>query len=57
MGPIISPGLTGIIVQRTDSYFLAFVAAAAVLLAGTLVYLVLVPQVAPIRWGPAPEKQ
>jgi nitrate/nitrite transporter NarK len=48
LGGVVAPIVTGMIVERTGSFFLAFVAAAAVLVVGAGVYLGLVRRVAQI---------
>jgi hypothetical protein len=44
------PLLTGLIVSRTHSFFLAFACAAIALLIGAGAYLFLVGEVAPLTW-------
>jgi MFS family permease len=50
LGGVISPLLTGLIVSRTHSFFLAFAFAAVALLIGAGAYLFLVGEVAPLTW-------
>jgi MFS family permease len=47
----ISPWLTGIIVDRTGHFALAFVAAAIVSVLGIVGWIGIVPKLAPIKWG------
>jgi ACS family D-galactonate transporter-like MFS transporter len=49
---IISPWLTGFVVQRTGHYFWAFVVTAGVLLGGALSWAFVVGQVKPVQWKP-----
>jgi|HigsolmetaAR201D_1030396.scaffolds.fasta_scaffold08294_4 Sugar phosphate permease len=51
LGGVVSPLVTGWIVQQTGSFNLAFVVAAVVLIAGALVYFVLVPEVRALDWA------
>jgi MFS family permease len=51
LGGVVSPALTGWIVVQTGSFTLAFAAAAAVLLAGSLVYLKLLGTITPVNWN------
>jgi MFS family permease len=48
---MISPALTGFIVQRTGHYELAFVAAAIVSLLGIVGWIGLVPRLVPLQWN------
>jgi MFS family permease len=48
---MISPWVTGIIVDRTGHFALAFVAAAVVSVLGLVGWLGMVPKVAPLKWG------
>ena len=48
---MISPWLTGIIVDRTGHFALAFVAAAAMSAVGIVGWIGIVPKLAPIQWG------
>ena len=50
LGGIIAPFLTGLIVSRTGSFFLAFVSASIVAVIGAASYLFVVRQVAPLAW-------
>jgi len=52
LGGVISPTVAGWIVERTGSFFLAFAAAAVILVLGAGCYLLLVPRVEPIVWQP-----
>jgi MFS family permease len=57
-GPI-SPWITGIIVNRTGHFTLAFFACAVVSVIGLIGWIGMVPKLAPIKWwrGPAPDSQ
>jgi len=46
------PWITGEIVQRTGSFYPAFIAVGAVLVVGAAAYHFLIPCVAPVRWIP-----
>jgi MFS family permease len=48
---MISPWVTGIIVDRTGHFALAFVAAALVSVLGIVGWIGIVPKLAPIKWG------
>jgi MFS family permease len=48
---MISPWLTGIIVDRTGHFALAFVAAAVMSAVGIVGWIGIVPKLAPIKWG------
>jgi MFS family permease len=48
---MISPWLTGIIVDRTGHFALAFVAAAVMSAVGIVGWIGMVPKLAPIQWG------
>jgi ACS family D-galactonate transporter-like MFS transporter len=50
LGGVASPLLTGLIVSRTHSFFLAFVCAAIALVVGAAAYLFLVGEIAPLAW-------
>jgi MFS family permease len=50
LGGVVSPALTGILVQQTKSYYLPFAVAASVLVLGVVIYLTLVPRVEPLVW-------
>jgi MFS family permease len=52
LGGVVAPALTGLIVQKTGSYFPAFAVASVVLLMGIAAYMLLVRKVAPITWAP-----
>jgi MFS family permease len=51
---VIAPYVTGVIISRTNSYYLAFVSASLILVAGALCYGLVVQQVAPVNWWPQP---
>jgi len=48
---VIAPYATGIIVDRTGSYTLAFSSASVILLVGALCYLLVVREVTPVAWS------
>jgi ACS family D-galactonate transporter-like MFS transporter len=50
LGGVVSPLVTGLIVSRTHSFFLAFACASVALLIGAGAYLFLVGEVAPLTW-------
>ena len=50
LGGIIAPFLTGLIVSKTGSFFLAFFSASIVAVIGAASYLFVVRQVAPLSW-------
>jgi MFS family permease len=50
LGGVVSPALTGLIVQKTGSFFLAFVGASVVLVLGVVAYLALLGEVTPVDW-------
>jgi MFS transporter, ACS family, D-galactonate transporter len=50
MAGVIAPIITGIIVQKTGFFFLAFLAASVVLVIGALSYIFIVGPVEPIDW-------
>jgi nitrate/nitrite transporter NarK len=50
LGGVISPLLTGIVVQQTGSYYFAFAAASAMLIVGAASYLCLVGPITPLKW-------
>ena len=50
LGGVISPVLTGVVVGRTGSYYLAFAMASAILVLGATSYLFLVGEISPIPW-------
>jgi MFS family permease len=52
LGGVISPIIAGFVVEQTGSFFLAFAAAAVILVLGAGCYLFLVPRVEPIVWRP-----
>jgi ACS family D-galactonate transporter-like MFS transporter len=47
---VVAPALTGWIVARTGSFFLAFAAVGGVLILGVLSYVFLVTEVSPVTW-------
>jgi MFS family permease len=51
MAGIIAPAATGIIVERTGSYYWAFVSPAVLALVGVCCYLFMVGKVAPVDWS------
>lgn len=51
---MISPWVTGIIVDRTGHFALAFVAAAVMSVLGIVGWIGMVPKLAPLRWGTPP---
>ena len=53
LGGVISPVLTGVVVGRTGSYYLAFAVASGMLLVGAASYLILVDEIGPLRWTKA----
>jgi MFS family permease len=50
LGGVVSPLLTGLIVAKTGSYYLAFAAASGVMVLGAASYLGLVRRVSPLQW-------
>jgi MFS family permease len=52
---IVAPALSGLIVDRTGSYSLAFVVAAAMSLLGLIGWLWMVPKLAELTWRPVTE--
>jgi MFS family permease len=52
-GGIVSPWLTGRIVDQTGSFYLAFAGAAGVAIGGALIYILLVRRVEPVDWSTA----
>jgi MFS family permease len=52
LGGVISPVVAGLIVEQTQSFFLAFAVAAGILVLGAGCYLFLVPKIEPILWRP-----
>ncbi len=50
LGGVLSPFFTGLIVSRTHSFFLAFVAAAGMLGVGAAAYLLMVGRIEPLSW-------
>jgi MFS transporter, ACS family, D-galactonate transporter len=51
LGGIIAPFVTGLIISRTGSYFMAFLLAAVVVVIGAAFYLFVVGEVAPVSWA------
>ncbi|MGB2620933.1 MAG: MFS transporter [Candidatus Acidiferrum sp.] len=49
---IVSPALTGFVVERTGHFFWAFAAASAVLMAGAVSWAFIVGPVEPVQWHP-----
>jgi MFS family permease len=47
---VVAPVLTGFVVDRTGHFFWAFAAAAAIALAGSLVYVFILGPVTPVNW-------
>ena len=50
----IGPWLTGIIVEKTGSFYLAFVAVAIVVVLGALSFAFMIKEIRPQQWGPQP---
>ena len=50
MGGVASPYFTGVIIEQTGSYFRAFVACSAVLLAACVAYSALLGEIRPLNW-------
>ncbi|MDX2180458.1 MAG: MFS transporter [Bryobacteraceae bacterium] len=57
LGGVVSPWLTGFVVDRTGSFFLAFAVTSGVVVVGTALYFALIPRVAPIKWVSAPSAE
>ena len=53
LGGVISPVLTGVVVEWTGSYSLAFALASTMLLVGAASYLILVGEISPLPWAKA----
>jgi nitrate/nitrite transporter NarK len=51
LGGVISPLLTGVVVQGSGSYYLAFAMASAMLIVGAMSYLFLVGSISPLKWA------
>jgi MFS family permease len=51
---VISPWITGVIVDRTGHFTLAFIVAAGVSLLGIVGWIGMVPKLEPLAWGKAP---
>jgi MFS family permease len=47
---VMAPFATGVIIARTESYYLAFASASVILLIGALCYLFVVREVVPLAW-------
>ncbi|MGB6883555.1 MAG: hypothetical protein WBE10_05875 [Candidatus Acidiferrum sp.] len=47
---IVSPALTGLVVERTGHFFWAFAVTSGVLMAGALSWALVVGRVAPVQW-------
>jgi cyanate permease len=47
---VLAPYVTGVILQRTGSFYYAFVTVAAVLVVGASSYIFIVGKVQPVRW-------
>lgn len=54
LGGVVSPLLTGWLVERTGSFLLAFATTAVVLVAGSSVYIFLLTSLRPVNWNHAP---
>jgi MFS family permease len=52
LGGVIAPFLTGLILSKTGSFFLAFLSSAFVVLIGAASYLFIVGEVREVRWAP-----
>lgn len=50
LGGVVSPIVAGVVVEKTGVFFLAFAAAAGILVLGAMCYLLLVPKVEPLVW-------
>jgi MFS family permease len=53
LGGVISPVLTGVVLEWTGSYSLAFALASTMLLVGAASYLILVREISPLPWAKA----
>jgi len=51
LGGVVSPALTGMIVDWTGSYYLSFAAASAILVVGAASYLIFVGEIRPLNWS------
>ena len=49
---VTAPYVTGLIVEQTKSFYLAFVAVAVVVVLGALSFAFVIQKIEPIRWGP-----
>jgi MFS-type transporter involved in bile tolerance (Atg22 family) len=49
---VTAPWLTGVIIEQTKSFYLAFVAVAVVVVFGAFSFAFIIGEIAPIRWGP-----
>jgi MFS family permease len=54
LGGVLSPILTGLVVTRTGSYYLAFAMASCILFLGTASYLMLIGEIRPLEWKMEP---
>ena len=52
IGGIVAPWFTGWVVERTDSFVPAFVAAAVIVLAGAALYAFAIGKVEQVNWSP-----
>jgi MFS family permease len=57
IGGVLSPLLTGLVVTRTGSYYLAFALASGVLALGAASYLILIGEIRPLKWKEEPVTQ
>jgi MFS family permease len=57
LGGVLSPLLTGLVVARTGSYYLAFAMASGVLALGAASYLILIGEISALKWKKAPAIQ
>jgi len=51
---ILGPVITGLIVDASDSYTVAFVVAGSITFGGALIWGLVVPRVEPVRWDEEP---
>ena len=49
---VVAPYLTGVIVEKTGSFYLAFVAVAVVVVLGAASFVFVIEDIKPIAWGP-----
>lgn len=54
---LIAPAITGVLVDRTGLFDVAFTLAAAVNVLGLIGWVRMLPTIAPIRWAPAPHSK